>query len=113
MCSSAVALRAWIANRGVSVRAARVGAVAQGQITFARLVPDSVKAGSQFFIATHSPCVMGFFEATIHQFAEDGIEPIGFDDIPAVDLWKRFFADPPSYYRRLLADDYPTAPITR
>jgi len=35
----------------------------------------------------------------------EAVEQIEFDDIPAVDLWKRFFADPISYYQRLPADD--------
>ena len=77
----------------------------QGQMTLARLVSESVAAGSQFVIATHSPFLMRFPDASIYQFTMDGIEPCEFDDLPAVDLWKRFFTDPTSYYERLLADD--------
>jgi predicted ATPase len=77
----------------------------QGQMTLARLVSESVKAGSQFVIATHSPFLMRFPEASINQFTLEGVEQIEFDEIPAVDLWKRFFADPISYYQRLLADN--------
>jgi predicted ATPase len=48
---------------------------------------------------------MRFPDASIYQFTVDGVEPCEFDDLPAVDLWKRFFADPTRYYERLLADD--------
>ena len=77
----------------------------QGQMTLARLIWESVGRGSQFVIATHSPFLMAFPGASIYGFSMDGVEPIEFVDIPAVDLWKRFFVDPAGYYERLLSDD--------
>ena len=77
----------------------------QGQMTLARLIWESIARGSQFVVATHSPFLMAFPKASIWQFTSAGIEPVEFEDIPAIDLWKRFFADPTGYYDRLMSDD--------
>ena len=45
-----------------------------------------------------------FPHAAIYELTAEGIERADFDDLPAVSLWRRFLADPPSYYRRLLDD---------
>ena len=76
-----------------------------GQMTLARLIWDSIARGSQFVIATHSPFLTAFPNASIHLFTTNGIERVEFDDIPLIDLWKRFFADPIGYYDRLLGED--------
>jgi predicted ATPase len=56
-------------------------------------------------VATHSPFLMAFPGAAIYEFTTSGIEPVAFDNLPAIDLWKRFFADPAGYYQRLVDDD--------
>jgi predicted ATPase len=77
----------------------------QGQMTLARLMWESIARGSQFVVATHSPFLIAFPAAAIYQFSADGIEHIGYDHIPAVDLWKRFFTNPTGYYERLFSED--------
>lgn len=77
----------------------------QGQMVLARLIAESVDAGSQFVIATHSPFLMVYPGAAIHALSQAGIERVEFDDLPAVGLWRRFFNDPQQYFHRLLADD--------
>ncbi|MGI9595788.1 MAG: AAA family ATPase [Acidimicrobiales bacterium] len=73
----------------------------QGQMTLAAIIAESVEAGSQFIIATHSPMLMAYPEATIYELdAETGIEPCRFDDLLSTTLWFRFFAKPESFYEK-------------
>jgi predicted ATPase len=76
----------------------------QGQMILARLISESTQAGAQFVIATHSPFLMGYPHASIYEMTATGIEPVLFDDLPAVALWRRFLNDPELYYQRLLED---------
>jgi predicted ATPase len=76
-----------------------------GQLKLLRIMHDSCAEGSQFIIATHSPVLMAFPEATIFHFNDDGPHQIGYDEVPAVQLWRRFLDDPPSLLRHLFSDD--------
>ena len=77
----------------------------QGQMILARLMYESMGVGSQFVVATHSPFLMAYPDAALYELSPNGIEPIAFADLTAVNLWRRFFDDPANYYRPLLADD--------
>lgn len=69
------------------------------------IMHDSCAEGSQFILATHSPVLMAFPGATIVELDEDGAHVRRYDDVLAVQLWRRFLADPPSLLRQLLDDD--------
>ncbi len=74
----------------------------QGQMSLATIMAESIAAGSQFIIATHSPMLMAYPGATIYEFdAETGFERCEFDDLVSTTLWRRFFADPESFYDKL------------
>lgn len=75
----------------------------QGQMTLALIMAESIAAGSQFIIATHSPLLMAYPGAVVYEFDGDhGIERVDFQDLDATALWSRFFADPAMFYQRLL-----------
>ncbi len=52
----------------------------QRQLTFLVGLHELVQAGSQLIIATHSPIIMAYPNATIYHFTQVGIEPIAYED---------------------------------
>lgn len=74
----------------------------QGQMALVAIIDESVRQGSQFIIATHSPLLMAYPGATIYEFdPEAGFDRCEFDELFSTSLWRRFFADPNSFYERL------------
>jgi predicted ATPase len=78
---------------------------AQGQLTLLRIIHESCRKGSQFIVATHSPLLMAFPDARIFHLDDDGPRQVQFEEVPAVQLWRRFLEHPPSVLGQLLADD--------
>lgn len=76
----------------------------QGQLKLLRIMHDGCAEGSQFIVATHSPVLMAFPCATIVELDEEGAHVRPYDDVLAVQLWRRFLEDPPSFLRHLLED---------
>jgi predicted ATPase len=76
----------------------------QGQLTLLRVMQDSCREGSQFIVATHSPVLMAFPGALLYHIDDDGPTRLAYDEVPAVQLWRRFLVDPPSFLRHLLDD---------
>jgi predicted ATPase len=53
----------------------------QRQLSFLRLIHDLVKTGNvQFIIATHSPILLGYPEAEILHFSEEGIQQMEYEE---------------------------------
>lgn len=69
------------------------------------LLHDLGEAGSQAVVATHSPIVAAVPGASILELGDWGIRPTRWDDLYLVDAWRRFLAEPTSYFRHLFADD--------
>lgn len=63
-----------------------------------------VKQGSQFIIATHSPILMAFPEASILEFSNDGIRQVDYRNTEHYQVTKRFLDDPEKMLRYLLKD---------
>jgi predicted ATPase len=76
----------------------------QGQLALLRLMHDSCQEGSQFIVATHSPVLMAFPGAVLYNIDDDGPARLAYNDVPAVQLWRRFLVDPTSFLCRLLED---------
>lgn len=55
----------------------------------------------QFVIATHSPILLGYPDATIWDFDQDTIEPGRFEDLEHVRLTRDFLASPERHWRHL------------
>ena len=62
------------------------------------------KDGAQFIIATHSPILLAFPEATIYELSDYGIERTNYDDTDHVKITRDFLADPKAYTNRLFKD---------
>jgi predicted ATPase len=70
----------------------------------AALLHDLIQAGSQAVVATHSPILAAIPGASILELGEWGIRPARWDQLDIVTAWRRFLAEPASYFRYLLPE---------
>lgn len=75
---------------------------AQNCLTCLRRIHELVGEGAQFLIATHSPLVLAYPDATIYACDEDGVGAIDYDDAEPVRLTERFLGDRDRFVGRLL-----------
>lgn len=75
-----------------------------GQLALMRRMHELVAEHSQFVVATHSPILLGYPDATILELSENGIRELAFDDAPQVELTRSFLDDPERFLRHLLRD---------
>jgi predicted ATPase len=72
------------------------------QLAMISLLKQMTEANAQFIIATHSPILMAFPNATILEFQSGGtVEVKKYDEVEHVALTKSFLNNPESYLRRL------------
>ncbi|MEM8620427.1 MAG: AAA family ATPase [Actinomycetota bacterium] len=76
-----------------------------GQLQLLVRMHDLVAQRCQFVIATHSPMLMAFPGASIHQFDETGIRLVEWSDIDTVNITSDFLANPTEFLHELLTDD--------
>ena len=60
---------------------------------------------SQFVIATHSPIILAYPDATIYMLDTNGITNVKYEDTEHFSLTRDFLVDRQRYLRRLLADE--------
>ncbi|KHT42871.1 AAA family ATPase [Pectobacterium brasiliense] len=65
---------------------------------------DLICEGSQFVIATHSPILMAYPDATIFQFGEDGIQQVAYEDTEHYQITRAFLNNPERMLRELMAE---------
>jgi predicted ATPase len=65
------------------------------------LLGDGVAAGSQVIMATHSPLLAAFPNATILEFGDGPPQACDWDQLDLVRDWQDFFADPGIWLRHL------------
>jgi predicted ATPase len=76
-----------------------------GELALLAVIARAASAGAQFVVATHSPILLGYPDASILELGEDGIRAISFDEAPQVELTRAFLDDPQRFLRHLLADE--------
>jgi predicted ATPase len=76
-----------------------------GQLQFLVRLHDLVEQGCQFVIATHSPLLMAYPDATIYEFDDDGPAPAAWSEIDTVHVTKDFLDDPQGFMAELLTDE--------
>lgn len=79
----------------------------QRQLTFLAALHDLVRRGGQFIIATHSPILMAYPQATILHFAADDITPIRYEDTEHYKVTRAFLTRTNLMLDELLDDDEP------
>ncbi len=75
---------------------------AQNCLTCLRRIHELVTDGSQFVIATHSPILLAYPEATIYECSEMSLSEIEYEDANPVRLTKGFLDAPQRYLHELL-----------
>jgi predicted ATPase len=75
------------------------------QLSFLTRMHDLIASGSQFLIATHSPIILAYPEATIYLFSDRGIEPIRYEETEHYQIMRMFLMRRESMLRELLRDD--------
>ena len=73
----------------------------QSQLGLIAMLKDMVAERSQFIIATHSPILLAFPNATIYTFDEQPARRVAFDDLEHVRLTRDFLNQPDAFLRRL------------
>lgn len=76
----------------------------QNCLTALRRIHELVQEGSQLIIATHSPIILAYPDATIYDCSERGLEPIDYEDAEPVRLTRSFLDARERFLRELLAD---------
>lgn len=71
------------------------------QLAFLSILKQMVCQDCQFIIATHSPILMAFPEATLLSFDNETISEAKYDELEHVTLTKAFLSDPQAFIRRL------------
>lgn len=71
------------------------------QLAFLAALKAMVAQNSQFIIATHSPIIMAFPEATILHFEDAQIQQTIYDDLEHVRLTRDFLQNPQAFLRHL------------
>lgn len=76
----------------------------QKQLALLKIIDELVKENCQFIIATHSPILLGFPNATIYSF--DGkIEEMAYDDVPHVQMTKYFLLNRERFLQQLFEEE--------
>jgi len=76
----------------------------QNCLTCLRRIHELVLQGSQFVIATHSPIILAYPEATIYACTEDGLGQVRYEDADPVRLTRSFLDSRERFLQRLLSD---------
>ena len=74
------------------------------QLAFLTLLKQAIERNGQCIIATHSPILMAYPNATILLFEGDTIRRVAYDEVEHVSLTRAFLNDPQRYLHHLLAD---------
>lgn len=78
----------------------------QRQLTFLRIMHElAEQEGCQFIIATHSPILLGYPDATILQFNEMGMEEVAYEQTEHYQITKYFLQHREKMLKELLAED--------
>ncbi len=69
----------------------------QNQYTLMAMIMDSVKEGSQFIIATHSPIIEALPMSTIYEVKEGNFVETKYEQLDSVQFYKSFLESPERY----------------
>ena len=71
------------------------------QLGLISILKEMIEQDAQFIIATHSPILMAFPDATLFNFENDSIKQVAYDDLEHVNLMRSFLDNPQAYLRQL------------
>jgi predicted ATPase len=71
------------------------------QLGLISILKEMIEQDAQFIIATHSPILMAFPDATLFNFEHDSIQQVAYNDLENVNLMRSFLDDPQTYLGKL------------
>lgn len=71
------------------------------QFAFMAMIKEMINQNSQFIIATHSPIIMAYPDATIYDLNDLPIKKKNFDEIESVKFFRSFLRSPEGFIRYL------------
>jgi predicted ATPase len=74
----------------------------QRQLAVLSRIHDLVLDNSQFIIATHSPILMAYPDATIYLCNKDGVSPVAYEETEHFRVTRDFLANPERMLRILM-----------
>jgi len=80
------------------------------QLEFLAILHNYRKQGSQFVIATHSPIIMSYPDASIHVLGKESIREVLYQETDHYLITRGFLANPQRALKELLAADDPPEP---
>ena len=60
------------------------------QLSFLVRMHDLIEGGSQFIIATHSPIILGYPDATLYQVSDQGLQAVAYEDTEHYQVTRAF-----------------------
>lgn len=75
------------------------------QLSFLSPLNELVGQGSQFIIATHSPILLAYPDATIYELSEHGVHPARYEDLEHVQVTRNFLNRPEVFLDVLFKQD--------
>jgi predicted ATPase len=75
----------------------------QGCLTLLRRLRELCLDGAQFVVATHSPFLLAYPDATIYELSDDGFTAVAFEDTDHYRLTKAFLDDPARFIHHLMS----------
>lgn len=71
------------------------------QLGLISIINNMIEQDAQFIIATHSPILMAFPDATLFNYKDDTIHQVAYNNLDHVNLMRSFLNDPHAYLRQL------------
>jgi predicted ATPase len=75
----------------------------QGCLTLLRRIRELAVEGAQFVVATHSPLLLAYPDASIYELSERGIDAVAYEETDHYRLTKAFLDSPERFLRQLFA----------
>jgi predicted ATPase len=73
----------------------------QSQLTLLSMMKTAVNDHCQFIIATHSPVLLAFPNATIYELSKEGLKLRTYEELDGIQLLKQFLNNPEQFIRQL------------
>ena len=75
------------------------------QLTLLSMMAKMVRKGAQFIIATHSPILMAYPNATLYRLGTERIAPIAYEDTEHYTITRDFLNSPDRFFKTLFRAD--------
>lgn len=75
------------------------------QLSFMAIMNRLIQENCQFIIASHSPILLAFPNASIYQVSDSGVDAIDYEDTESYQITKAFLKSPDRMFKQLFDED--------